>query len=203
MLWDTHNMKRRSRQYASTKSEAVEFRGIIFRRYPYAKQWSHRVYYTPHAGHRKRGVGALHQEVWKWNHGPIPDGHEINHIDGDPLNNAVENLECITKADHDLRHKAACSRRQRSAGGLSQLRAASDKARDWHKSEAGREWHRRNGRLAWKKRERVSVKCEQCGEGFETHCPGRARFCSQKCRQKSYRADGRYANRPYVKDRKR
>ncbi len=39
----------------------------------------------------------LHKEVWKKHHSgkEIPDGHVINHIDVDSLNNRTENLECI------------------------------------------------------------------------------------------------------------
>lgn len=42
--------------------------------------------------------------VWREHHGEIPHGHNITFIDGDPLNVAIENLECISKVDWMKRH---------------------------------------------------------------------------------------------------
>lgn len=50
---------------------------------------------------------SVHRLVWEAFNGEIPDGYEINHIDGDPTNNAISNLEIVThtencrKARHD------------------------------------------------------------------------------------------------------
>src|SRR4051794_36225813 len=104
------------RKYVATKSESVVFNGITFRRYPGAKQWSPRMYFTPHASHRRAGVGALHQELWKAAHGPIPTGMHVHHRDGDPLNNVLDNLECITEAEHNERHRQARSERASRPG---------------------------------------------------------------------------------------
>lgn len=38
-----------------------------------------------------------HRYVWESANGPIPDGFEINHIDGDKTNNIIENLELVTR----------------------------------------------------------------------------------------------------------
>src|SRR5690625_806233 len=47
----------------------------------------------------RRGVGIHRLVAWAF-HGPCPDGHEVNHIDGDPTNNRPENLEYVTHAEN-------------------------------------------------------------------------------------------------------
>ena len=45
-----------------------------------------------------RGGKSVQQSrlVWEAEHGPIPPGHIIDHIDGDIHNNSLDNLQCIT-----------------------------------------------------------------------------------------------------------
>lgn len=38
--------------------------------------------------------------VWEEHNGPIPDGCRITHLDGDKMNVDINNLECITNAEH-------------------------------------------------------------------------------------------------------
>lgn len=42
----------------------------------------------------RRWVG-VHRIVWEEAHGPIPEGHAIVFLDGDPQNIALENLRCV------------------------------------------------------------------------------------------------------------
>lgn len=42
----------------------------------------------------------VHRLVWSGFHGPIPTGLVINHMDGDPGNNRLENLEAITSGEN-------------------------------------------------------------------------------------------------------
>jgi len=42
----------------------------------------------------------LHRLVWYHVNGPIPVHHEIDHIDGNKQNNCIDNLQCLSKAEH-------------------------------------------------------------------------------------------------------
>jgi len=53
--------------------------------------------------------------VWERAHGPIPHGKLIHHVDDDTLNDAIENLECITRAEHVARHRAMLAEARREA----------------------------------------------------------------------------------------
>jgi len=53
--------------------------------------------------------------VWEAAHGPMPDGWIVHHIDGDPLNDAIENLEAVSRADHLRRHRKEFEQRRADA----------------------------------------------------------------------------------------
>lgn len=46
----------------------------------------------------------LHREIWEQHYGPIPLGYEVHHKDEDKRNNALNNLELLTEADHAAAH---------------------------------------------------------------------------------------------------
>ena len=47
-----------------------------------------------------RRFSRVHQIVWRVYHGDVPEGLEIDHIDGDKANNRVENLRVVTHAEN-------------------------------------------------------------------------------------------------------
>jgi hypothetical protein len=53
-------------------------------------------YYGATTGDRK----LMHRYVWEKQHGPIPEGYEVHHVDHDRSNNEISNLEIYTKSDH-------------------------------------------------------------------------------------------------------
>ena len=42
----------------------------------------------------------MHRYVWEKEKGPIPDDWDIHHKDEVKSNNAIDNLECLSKAEH-------------------------------------------------------------------------------------------------------
>lgn len=46
----------------------------------------------------------MHRYVWEVEIGPIPEGWDIHHINEDKSDNRVENLECLSKAEHTRRY---------------------------------------------------------------------------------------------------
>ena len=77
---------------------------------------------TGHVAGRKGGVAELgdreyvftvvndklpvlcHRLVWTLANGRIPSEHEIHHVDGDPINNAIDNLAMLPKWIHRIIH---------------------------------------------------------------------------------------------------
>lgn len=168
-----------------SRVDTVEYKGIKFRRYPDSDNPADRRYYRPHADHIEDGVEALHREIWRDHNGEIPDGHHIHHIDGDPTNNDIENLECVSPKEHAQRHP--------DIGGIQSdehHKKMLEAAKGWHQSDEGSEWHKEhwNESLAQVFEEPKRKECDQCGDEFEYYTT--ARFCSNACKAKARRRRG-------------
>ena len=46
----------------------------------------------------------IHRGCWEAHRGPILDGHDIHHVDGDIGDNCIENLACMTHGEHMRLH---------------------------------------------------------------------------------------------------
>ena len=130
------------------------------------------------------GERLLHRQVWVRHNGPIPEGYEIHHKDGDWRNNAIENLECVDGREHARHHllerfEDAEFKKQNSKN----LKKAQEAAKAWHSTEEGLAFHSELGRLSWGNRQPVTLKCEACGCDFEAKRTEVARYCSRACSQ--------------------
>jgi hypothetical protein len=180
----------RMRQY-SRVGECVEFNGVRFYRYPESAQRAHRTYFTPGIADRKRGVKALHQEVWTAAHGPIPDGHVVHHADGDSTNNVEANLVCVDRRQHAADH---LSERSRTPEHLAHLDAIRPLAYEWRRSPEGRQTMADRSRSQWAEKQPVTKTCAHCGSSYECmHDFAAARYCSSRCAQAAIVQEGRYA----------
>lgn len=66
----------------------------------YHKRYLHKTLYKNGKGTLKRA----HQWVWITFVGPIPKGYDVHHINHNPIDNRIENLELIEKHKHHKMH---------------------------------------------------------------------------------------------------
>ena len=118
----------------------------------------------------------LHREIWKHFNGEIPKGYVIHHIDGDPSNNDIANLQCLTQSEHMKLHKTMekricefCGKEFESRGNLS------GKSRFCSRKCAS-DWDHKNSR-------EIRI-CVECGKEFETYKYGKTKLCSKECHAK-------------------
>lgn len=62
------------------------------------------VTYTKQKGGHFLHYASIHRAVYQYYCGEIPDGYDIHHIDEDKDNNELDNLLCVTPADHRILH---------------------------------------------------------------------------------------------------
>lgn len=118
-------MKRKLSYYINCRYHIGED-GRIYSRYTGSKMsyvLSDRGYYQISLndlvrGKVKRRTFRVHQLVALFYLGPCPRGHEINHKDGNKLNNQLENLEYVTKKQN-MQHALKLSLRHYPKGSKS------------------------------------------------------------------------------------
>lgn len=132
-------------------------------------------YYNKRAGyHYNRDGFLMHRAVWIKANGPIPDGHEIHHVNRCRWDSRLANLEMLTIRDHRVRT-------QRERTDMDEQRKRSSK-----QCSAGL-------KRMWETREPKPLVCAFCGINFES-TGMRAKYCTKKCGKKAiyrYSADGR------------
>lgn len=158
------------------EKEVLVFNGIAFTRYPKHKRPEMRKYFQPHWRKRKQGIQSLHQEVYKFYHGPIPPGHDIHHKDHNPLNNSPDNLEAMPDGEHTRHHNALREGKPRVCQqcgipfldkGMRPAKYCSDLCRS---------------RALEPLRRLETRQCAQCGASYETKPSSPQRYCGDVCK---------------------
>jgi hypothetical protein len=127
-------------------------------------EWDDTRWYRNRRGYYQDRTGTLlHVAIWERANGQsLPDGHVIHHADHDKNNNEVDNLQCITSAEHSRHHLE-----ERPDGHPWRLAQASESTRA-------------SALALWDKREPRDVVCDECGVVYQS-TGMRARFCTQAC----------------------
>lgn len=105
----------------------------------------------------------LHRQIYIDHFGPIPDGYDVHHIDGNALNNEPSNLMVLSKKEHMQHH--ANERKQNVEYMQKTLRT-----------------NRRNQPPT------LQLECHICGGIFEA-CVPEARYCSTRCNSHAIRTN--------------
>lgn len=179
-----------SNKNPDVNTDTITYKGIRFNRYPDSKRQSDARYYRPHSGHIKKGIQYLHIEIWKDTHGVdrVPEKLVIHHVDGNPLNNAATNLECVTEKEHKQRHPHPGVTKEHLARWTAGQKA-------WRETPEGKEHMRLSGmrmaEIVKATRVKHTVICSECGKEYQTYAK-HGKFCSARCRVRQYDRDGRW-----------
>jgi len=130
----------------------------------------------------------LHRYVYQTHCGPIPEGTEIHHLDGDKANNAPENLVPMGIKEHKRLHgvnptpERLAQIRQMQAEGIK-------KAVAWHTSKKGRAWHSKHAKELHRNMPLIDKVCQMCGEPYQTplNQKTRSKYCHPNCRAAALR----------------
>lgn len=162
------------------RRETVEYEGDRYHRYPDSDHHHLRDYYWAHTRNGEATV-ALHRQKWRDKHGDIPDGHIIHHCDDDPLNNDIDNLEAITRAEHAERHPDMGQTHSDA-----HLKKMLEGAAEWHQSDEGLEWHKEHYEEVKEElhKKRYTHECIVCEDEYQSNREEQTKFCSDSCRQK-------------------
>lgn len=143
----------------------------------------------PIGAKRKR----LHVYVWEREHGTIPKGYHVHHIDHNKANNEPDNLALLTASQHRQIHADEMEDERRAKIKRNLIEKAIPASKAWHSSKEGLEWHRQHGIKMMREREPITYTCTMCGKEFQSrHIYGKNEnhFCSNNCKSAYRRKSG-------------
>lgn len=131
-----------------------------------------------------KGISNLHRARWEYYRGPIPEGFDVHHKDGNGTNNKMSNLELVERSEHIRQHTLErIARGELKPPNAEALRRAAA----WHASPEGRAWHVKNGKRAWVGRVWHRLMCQECGQEYKSPYPNKSKFCHLNCKMVALR----------------
>lgn len=141
----------------------VTFNGREYNRYPYGK---HPNYYFD-SGDKNGKKKRLHHAVYEYYKGEIPKGMVVHHIDFNPLNNEIDNLALVSRAEHMRIHDEFGKYREKHPEHLSKI------------GFSRKNWHER--RISFEKELQKERRiCIECGKEFIPQSKTQ-KYCSPSC----------------------
>lgn len=138
--------------------------------------------YTKFGNYFRASRHFLHRVIWTDAFGEIPQGFHVHHKDGNPSNNALENLECVNGKAHISSHQKGHNRIPFAA-----IKAAAI----WAKTEAGVEALKKSGREnAHFMHDPRALQCTTCGSNYIGIKRNENAFCSNACKSRYRRKSG-------------
>ena len=142
-------------------------------------------------GYFRIGNKMLHRLIWEKANGPIPKNHVIHHRDGNKLNNSIENLECLSQAEHSRLHRLE-ERETLSA----RMSMNSEKVHAWLHTEKGKKFLSDKARAEFARRPIKDFICQQCNKPFQSKHSRPVTYCSDNCVMRA-----RWARKADMEDR--
>ena len=134
------------------------------------------VYTKDRTGHY-RATYHIHRVAWCYYNGEIPYRHEIHHADTNPSNNAIDNLRCLTKSEHQKLHKPKGEPAAHRTWNTESICPQCGKT--FYNSQSHRIYCSEECRL---ENEYITKQCPVCGKIFRVHKKHHHQvFCSRHC----------------------
>ncbi len=77
-------------------------------------------------------VNGIYKLVYQLFVGPIPKGHDVHHIDGNPLNDRIDNLVLLTHAEHCKIHTTERMKQERYRSTNKVINGPKDNTKNMH-----------------------------------------------------------------------
>lgn len=129
----------------------------------------------PDGHYRDHKGNYLHRVIWEFYNGKIPHGYLIHHKDLNPANNSIENLQLMSKIEHNKLHSEI---RQPEIYTCENCGKIFERK---HKGKPNR-FCCRNCAYAWHFKNSREVRiCVECGKEFLAYKKGKTKYCSKEC----------------------
>ena len=172
----------------------VVYLGRTYRRHPDSPHRHLRVYYQATGAPRS----LLHRDVWAHEHGrPVPAGHDVHHVDVDPLNNAPANLRAMPEVEHHQLHHELREPVTLACEGCGEPFDSIRAWARWCTPACKMRTRRARGLVPPRPTTGPFLEdrtCDHCNDPFIARTVW-ARFCSAACKQRQLRRDRAAARR--------